>query len=161
MLNDLWHWYEQMVNHHFGKVLAALVGGLCAVLLVHQYLGLIQRRKRFSKRDVIADEQWFNRFYPVPEIERNNVRLVLQAISKDIGIEWTQIRPTDHFEDMLKVHGRPFLVDDLEEAELRLVGLADQKGIDGKNLPGFTGTIRSFLDQWVQLCRGEPPANTK
>lgn len=130
-----------------------LVGALAG----YQHFGEVRRRQRFRARVRLEDSEWFSTYYPVGEGERSTVRAILQSFGDDVGIEWTRLRPTDTFEDMLRVERRYSPHDDLEEAELRIVSLAEKLGISEHRIPGFTGSLGSFLDQWIRLSGGDPP----
>jgi len=150
--------YEGFVMDYSGWLIGIGAAGIFALLAFHQYRGVTRRRKRFSSRPSLTEAEWFAAFYPASQAEREGVREILQAFADDIGVEWTRLRPTDTFEKVLRVDKRYSPYDDLEEAELRIVARAEKLGIADKGLPGFTGVLKDFLDRWVSLCGGEPPA---
>lgn len=125
----------------------------------YQFFGVVERKKRIGKRRSLSEDDWFVAFYPVRPEKRRVVRDVLAAFAEEIGVEWTKLRPTDTFEEVLRVNRRYSPHDDLEEAELEIAVLAEKLGIADQGLPGFTGILTDFLDRWVILCGGEPPGN--
>ncbi len=136
------------------------IAGLVAILgafAAYQFRGVVERKKRIGNREPISESDWFAAFYPVAPEKRGAVRDVLAAFAEEIGVEWTKLRPTDTFEEVLLVNRRYSPHDDLEEAELEIASLAEKLGVADQGLPGFTGALTDFLDQWVILCGGEPP----
>lgn len=136
------------------------IGGVLAIVgafAAYQFRGVVERKKRIGKRQSVSENDWFVEFYPVAPDKRRVVRHVLAAFAEEIGVEWTKLRPSDTFKEVLRVHHRYSPYDDLEEAELEIASLAEKLGIADQGLPGFTGVLRDFLDRWVILCGGEPP----
>jgi len=153
--------YENVVHDHFAWFLGIGLAIILGPLIAYQYRGVTRRRRRFTSRSSLTEEDWFAAFYPASQPGRESVRTILQAFADDIGIEWTRLRPTDTFQEVLRVDRRYSPYHDLEEAELRIVSHAEKLGIAHKELPGFTGVLKDFLDRWVVLCGGDPPGCVK
>lgn len=137
----------------------AIVGAVAILVAfaAYQFCGVVERKKRIGKRHSVSENDWFVAFYPVAPEKRAAVRDVLAAIAEEIGVEWTKLRPTDTFEEVLRVNRRYSPHDDLEGAELEIASLAEKLGVADQGLPGFTGVLRDFLDRWIVLCGGDPP----
>jgi len=123
----------------------------------YQFRGTVERKRRIGKRESVSENDWFVAYYPVAPEKRAAVRDVLAAFAEEIGVEWTKLRPTDTFEEVLRVNRRYSPHDDLEGAELEIASLAEKLGVVDQGLPGFTGVLRDFLDRWIVLCGGDPP----
>jgi hypothetical protein len=132
--------------------------GIGGFLAAWRYRGAQTRRRVFKGRSSLPEEAWFRRWYPVDQSERENVRRILSALANEIGVEWTKLRPSDTFEGELRIHPRYLPYDDLNEAECKILSLAEALKLSPADLPGFTGTLGGFLDQWTQLSGGEPPS---
>lgn len=116
---------------------------------VYQRRGVIARRRFLEGREAFSERKWFETFYPVHAEARDLVGEALRALGRDIGTEWTRLRPTDTFEQVLRVQRRYSPIDDLEEAELEIALMAERLGILDRTVPGFTGTLKDFLDRLV------------
>lgn len=123
----------------------------------YQFRGVVERKKRIGNRPQVSENEWFDAYYPIVLEKRDLVRDVLGALAEEIGVEWTKLRPSDTFEEVLRIDRRYSPHDDLEGAEREIVSLAENLGIADKDLPGFTGVLKDFLDRWVSLCGGNPP----
>lgn len=151
------HAYRDFVVEYGGWLLFAGLVLILGVFMVYQRRGARLRLMRIQRRESVGEDQWFEALYPVAPDNRGPVRDILLALATDIGVEWTKLRPTDTFEEVLRVNPRYAPHEDLEGAEYRIVSYAQMLGIADKGLPGFTGALKEFLDRWVILCGGEPP----
>lgn len=136
-----------------------LIGGLVVIFGafgILQYRGHVRRRRIFEQRIDIGENEWFESYYPVPPGQRAMVRGVLSAIAQDIGVPWTRLRPNDRFEEVLRIPGKYSPQEDLEGADLDLAVQADALGIPRDELPGFSGSLKDFLDSWIHLSGGAP-----
>lgn len=149
--------YRDFILEYGDWLLGAGLVVILGMFMVYQRRGIVRRKVHLQRREGIGENEWFEAFYPVAPEKRGPVREVLLVLADDIGVEWTKLRPTDTFEEVLHVDARYAPHEDLEEAELRIVSQAERLGIADKGLPGFTGVLRDFLDRWVTLCGGEPP----
>ena len=148
---------NDFVVMHGGWVVLAGVVAILGTFAAYQFRGVVERKKRIRKRRAVSENEWFEVFYPVAPEKRDLVRDVLAALAEEMGVEWTKLRPTDSFEEVLRVNPRYSPHEDLEEAELEIASLAEKLGVADKGLPGFNGVLKDFLDRWVSLCGGEPP----
>lgn len=132
---------------------AAVILGL---FMVYQHRGIQLRHRTLSDRPRLAEAMWFSQFGPVGAESRQVVRCALQAIAEDLRVDWTQLRPTDTFEETLRVHNRYSPIDDLDGAEYGIVTLAQKLGIPRDRLPGFQGNLESFLNRLVSVTTEGP-----
>ncbi len=95
--------------------------------------------------------EWFDRFYPVPASERETLERVLTALGSEIGIDWTQLRPPDTFESMLRIAPQYAPEGDLDDVETEVLNLLP--GAKLESLPAMQGTLADFLDA-VRCARG-------
>lgn len=153
--------YRDLVLEYGGWVAVAGLVMIFGAFMAYQNRGIMRRKDHLRRRQEMGESEWFEIFYPVAVEKRGHVRDVLAAFAEDIGIEWTQFRPSDRFEQVLRVAARYSPIDDLEEAGLEIASLAEKLGVVDQELPGFTGSLKNFLDRWVKLCGGEPPGKPK
>jgi hypothetical protein len=80
---------------------------LTAVALsVVTFLMVAERRrlKRISTRETIEFSYWYDLFYgPESGLPAQKVRSVIEVISNSIGVQATQLRPTDRFDCELSI----------------------------------------------------------
>lgn len=142
----------------FIREYGALIGILGCAMILFAYFhyqmrqGLVARRRHFQRREIVGEDHWFADLYPLTSLEAKKVaREVLQALAEEIGVDWRRLRPGDSFEQTLRIDPKYHPVDDLEEAESRIVQLATARGIKEIPPPGFTGPLSGFLNEWLEL----------
>ena len=136
----------------------AILGGLVigSLVIVWQLIGWRRRRRIFSNREDLAEEEWFRRF--CPNIEgRPLVRRVLEEFASEIGARWTQLRPTDRFERELRVAPRYLAYEDLNSTESAVIAILTEHAVAREEWPAMTGTLQEFLDALVASCRPPGP----
>ncbi len=63
-----------------------------------------KRRKLFSGRMAVEFSDWYNRYYgPESGLAKEEVKLVIEVISRAIGVQATQLRPTDRLDRELSL----------------------------------------------------------
>jgi len=138
--------------------LAVGAGGTGIVMLFlflwHRH-GADVRRRFFSRRPVLSEEEWFATYYPeCPSSARVLVLKLLRVFAAEIGIHWSQLRPDDVFEEQICIRRRYCVWDDLEYAEEFLIEWAESAGYTVDQLPSFQGRFGDFLKRIVHLRMG-------
>jgi hypothetical protein len=118
---------------------------------LYQYRGLLKRRQLVGQRRAVTEDEWFAEFYPAPLAARACVRQVLTALAEEIGVGWTQLRPTDTFEDKLRIPPRYSPIDDLDGADSEIASILSRCGIAANMRAGYAGSLSDFLDRLVLL----------
>ena len=126
---------------------------ILALLFAWQRRGFRKRRGQFLQRTPLAVDEWFANFYPIASEDREAVIEFLSVLGREIGIQWTQLRPEDTFEDAILIESRYAYWEDLEEVNLYLADLAAKSSIPHDALPSFDGRLEMFLDSVVALRR--------
>ncbi|MEN6386928.1 MAG: hypothetical protein ABFD79_17240 [Phycisphaerales bacterium] len=74
-------------------------------------------QKRFTRRENISFDIWFNQFYPNDNVVNKKVaRIVLETIATEIKIKPTQIKPTDRFSEEFSLWPKIYKIFFLEDA---------------------------------------------
>lgn len=89
-----------------------------------------RRRRRFTQRPEVAFEEWYAKYYPASDDpSAASVKGVLEAIGRVIGVEPTQLHPSDQLEADLGLPD-PYLLDDTGEwIEAELEEVAASRGV--------------------------------
>lgn len=118
--------------------------------IIYQYRGIKNRRRQLQKRSIIPEVDWFRTHFPIQQ-HHELVRDLLIAIANEIGVNWTQLHPSDTFEETLRVQPRYMPIDDLDGAELEIAMIAEKHHLKHANLPGLEGSLEGFLRRWVDV----------
>ena len=121
------------------------------IFMLYQRRGANRRKKSFQKREALPEEVWFELHFP-HVTNRALVRRVLVSFAEEIGIDWTQLRPEDCFEDQIRIGERYATYDDLDSAADTLVDVMRERRVPQDLWPPLQGDLRSFLDRLVRVC---------
>jgi len=104
---------------NYGGPVAAFGGATIVVLAlsISQWVGARKRRSRFAAREHLSEREWFDRYLPIAEGERDGFVDVLRALGRSIGIQWTTLRPDDTFSRDFSLPQNFVGWDDLEDFE--------------------------------------------
>jgi len=153
VIDTLYRYWCEIVNDYAGWI---LVGGTVIILgsyfLFCEFKGHRLRRARFMDRPILDEETWFATYYPIEPAGREHARFALNALAEDIGIHWTQLRPSDTFEEMLRVDRRYDYCEDLEHAAFYFEELIENWDEIPRSFPGFNGPLLVFLNSWVDVA---------
>jgi hypothetical protein len=152
--------YEQFVLAH-GAWLA--IAGLLLIFGAFgyvQYLGRRARKLKLVGRESLPEDEWFARLYPVKGDQRPIVKVALAAIAQEIGVAWTQLRPTDTFESDLRINRKYGPQEDMEGAALELENFARRLRLDVGDFPAFRGRLSEFLDRLLVVVTTGGAAHT-
>jgi len=150
---------DLIVNHGEWIVMFGLVV-IIGMFSLYQYHGVLQRRRHLWKRTCCNEDEWFDKYFPVDPCARELARRILTGLADDIGVNWTQFRPSDTFEAVLRVQGRYSPLDDLEDAEMTLAAIADERGIKPESLPAFRGSLKEFIDRTLAVLTASDQVQT-
>jgi hypothetical protein len=87
-------------------ILVQLVLVATVSLSVVAFLWAADRRRlsRVSSRESIEFSHWYNLFYgPKSGLSARKVKIIIEAISSSIGVQATQLRPTDRLDRELSI----------------------------------------------------------
>ena len=140
-----------------------VAGAIGAVVVMGRFwsASLKRRRLRFARRPLRPFVEWYEEFYGGRNLSREIVKEVHEWIAASIGVDISQIYPTDRFDRELKCpewwvpRG-----EELDEAELRMVRYFKQcekeRGI--KILPHefAAETVFEFVEEVNGLVASDP-----
>ena len=76
---------------------------ILGLFLAYQRRGALARRGAFSNRRTTSEIDWFESYYPVDSAYRGAIKEMLEAFGKEIGVRWTRLRPSDTFENEIRI----------------------------------------------------------
>lgn len=127
-----------------------LIGGLLVIFVafdLYQRRGYHRRRKRLGHRDILSENQWFGQYYPVSAQGQKIVRKILMELANDVRVEWTQLRPSDKFQGVLRIDPKYAPSDDLEHTAIILESMLESLEERDIEPPQFEGSLADFLDR--------------
>jgi hypothetical protein len=92
-----------------------------AMLLLLYRSAQMERKRRFAGRRILSFDEWCNRFFPDREIDRVATRTLLECLSAEVGVEPTQIHPSDSIARDL-TFGKWYLLEDSLDAATEQLG---------------------------------------
>lgn len=147
----MWNVYSDFIIEFGGWVAAGAALAVGIALLSWQLRGSRRRRRSLHDRKSLKEEDWFSAYFPEC-IDRELVRGILQQLSREIGVQWTQLRPDDEFEHQLRIRERYLPYDDFEETERFLVSLMNRHSVPEEKWPPMSGKLDAFLECVTTLC---------
>ena len=82
-------------------VIAAFSCVLAILLIVSLFLQTYSRKLKFRDRPIMTIDNWYSKFYGNSGLSIDLTRQACEALAKDIGVNTTQIYPTDRFDQDL------------------------------------------------------------
>ncbi len=102
-----------------------------------------KRLNRFSDRESIEFPSWYSLFYgPESGLSARKVKTIVEAISNSIGVQATQLRPTDRLDGELSIPEAGQLDDTIEIIQQHLCEQLNQSIIIQRNWKTVDDIVR-------------------
>jgi hypothetical protein len=147
----IWETWSELATRFGAWIVVLGVGTIMGAFMLYQRRGASRRKKSFEEREALPEEVWFELYYP-DACNRALVRRVLVSLAEEIGINWSQLRPDDRFEDQIRIGERYAPYDDLDSTADALVEIMQACRVPQESWPPLRGDLRGFLDRLVRVC---------
>lgn len=152
---------EMLVGCVVLLVVLVLIGSL-VIGRVRVSKGFAERRARFVDRAALPAQEWFTRFCSVRPDQRAALEELLAALGKDIGVEWTKLRPDDTFDGTLCTPPEWSIAEfDFDHIEFCLEDWCKRHGVDlvdgeplPKRLDDFLGKMAAAVGEGERAGAG-------
>ncbi|MFO0836943.1 MAG: hypothetical protein U1D55_00330 [Phycisphaerae bacterium] len=112
-------------------ILAVAVGSTAVVWRVASRRH-VRRRQRLEKRAGCGEAEWLAVHIPEIRTSTADIVAILGILEKELGVDWTQLRPEDSFDDELRLQPiSTFIDDELAGYEFGVEDFLRAKGLRG------------------------------